>query len=179
MTASPHRPWFREPMLWLVIGLPLSSIVAGLSLLGFALHTGGADTVTDEVQRMSQIQLSDLDADHRAQRRGLQAELAIDADTGAVRLTLLGATADDRRLPLQLDFVHPLRAGQDRRLALTPAGDAWLGRFDGGLGNDWQLQLRSDAERWRLEGRLQRGQALAQMAPRFAADAAGPVPEQQ
>lgn len=164
------RPWYREPMLWLVIGLPLWSVVAGLGLLGFALHTGGADAVPDEVRRMSQIQLSDLAADHAARRRGLQASLVISRDTGALRLTLPDDAAQAGALELR--FVHPLQAIEDRKLTLTPAGAAWLGRFDGALDHDWQLQLRPADGHWRLSGQLSAGQLEVRLVPRLASDAA-------
>jgi uncharacterized protein len=163
MTAS-ERPWYREPMVWLVIALPLSSIVAGTSLLGLAIHVGGADPVPDEVRRMSQIQVADLGADQRALARGLSAELAIDAGTGALRLALDGI--DDATLTLQ--FVHPTEAGQDRSLPLVRSGDAWLGRFDGSLEHPWQLRLAPADRQWRLEGRIGAQPRAVALRPRSA-----------
>lgn len=170
MSPTRPRPWYREPMLWLVIGLPLCSVVAGLGLLGFALHAGDADAVPDEVRRMSQIQLSDLEADHAARRRGLQATLVISPDTGALRLTLADEPAATGALELR--FVHPLQAAEDRQLTLTPTAGAWLGRFDGTLDHGWLLQLRPTDGQWRLSGRLAAGQHEVTLVPRLAGDAA-------
>lgn len=52
-------PW-RVPVFWLVIGLPVLSIVAGVGLVVVAARSGGADVVSDPVQRVSQIQTADL-----------------------------------------------------------------------------------------------------------------------
>lgn len=30
---TPSRPWYREPLMWLVLGLPASAVVAGLVTL--------------------------------------------------------------------------------------------------------------------------------------------------
>lgn len=38
-----HWPWYREPMVWLVIALPASAVVAGLVTLWIAAK--GADSV--------------------------------------------------------------------------------------------------------------------------------------
>jgi uncharacterized protein len=160
-----HRPWYREPMVWLVIGLPMSSIVAGTSLLTFALITGGADAVPDEVRRMSQIQLSDISADRRAFDRDLRAEIEIDPDTGALALSMSGLDTDTDG-SLALMFVHPLRAEDDRTLSLVRAGDRWLGRFDGALDHDWQLSLGPDDRQWRLQGRIAAHRAQATLLPR-------------
>ena len=42
MQKLDQRPWYREPMMWLVIALPASSVVAGLTTLMLALR-GPAD----------------------------------------------------------------------------------------------------------------------------------------
>ena len=40
------RPWWREPMLWLVIGGPLLAVLAGLATAALAWH--GADAILGE-----------------------------------------------------------------------------------------------------------------------------------
>ena len=164
MTAQ-HPHLFRGPIVWLVFALPMSSIIAGTSLLAFAIATGGADAVPDEVRRMSQIQLSDIGADRRALDRGMHAEIEIDPDTGALALSVSGLDGDDAAT-LALMFVHPLRAEDDRTLSLVRAGDRWLGRFDGALDHDWQLSLGPDDRQWRLQGRIAAHRAQATLRPR-------------
>lgn len=44
-TAPPSRPWWREPMVWLVIGGPAVVVVAGLATAVLALR--GADLPLD------------------------------------------------------------------------------------------------------------------------------------
>jgi uncharacterized protein len=168
--ASPaERPWYREPMVWLVIALPMSSIIAGTSLLGFAIHLGGADAVPDSVRRMSQIQISDLGADQRALAADMRAELAIDAGTGALRLGVSGRDgADSDSATMTLLFVHPTVAAQDHRVRLVRAGDQWLGRFEGQLDHDWQLRLAPEDQGWRLEGRIRAQQTTVSLRPRAA-----------
>ncbi len=46
-TAPPNRPWYREPMVWLVIGIPLAAVIGGLVTLGLAIR-GGDTVVTAE-----------------------------------------------------------------------------------------------------------------------------------
>lgn len=41
--AAPRRPWFREPMMWLVVGGPLVVVVASLITVWIAVRH--ADTV--------------------------------------------------------------------------------------------------------------------------------------
>lgn len=42
-TAEPRRPWWREPMVWLVIAGPLAVVVAGVVTAAIAVQ--GADPV--------------------------------------------------------------------------------------------------------------------------------------
>ena len=42
-SAPPGRPWYREPMVWLVISIPLAAVIGGLVTLGLAIR--GGDTV--------------------------------------------------------------------------------------------------------------------------------------
>ena len=46
-TAPPNRPWYSEPMVWLVIGIPLAAVIGGLVTLGLAIR-GGDTVVTAE-----------------------------------------------------------------------------------------------------------------------------------
>ena len=41
--ARKRSPW-REPMVWLVIGLPLASVVAGVGLVIVASRSGSSDS---------------------------------------------------------------------------------------------------------------------------------------
>lgn len=47
-TARPSRPWYREPMVWLVIGIPLAAVIGGLVTLGLAIQGGDALVITAE-----------------------------------------------------------------------------------------------------------------------------------
>jgi uncharacterized protein len=165
MNALP-RPWYREPMVWLVIGLPMLSVVAGTSLLTLAIVSGGDDAVADEVQRMSRIQLTDMRADQRAEAHDMQARLSIDPHTGALQLAISGLEDVTAERSLALMFVHPVKAADDRSLPLVRDGEVWLGRFDGVLDHAWQLRLTPPDRRWRLEGRLGAQQPQVTLRPR-------------
>ncbi len=45
-TTPTPRPWYTEPMMWLVVGLPASVVVAGLVTAWIAVQ--GADAVLTE-----------------------------------------------------------------------------------------------------------------------------------
>ena len=153
---------WRMPIMWLVIGLPLTSIIAGVGLVITAVNTGGADSVTDKVDRMSQIQTTDLGPDNQAQVLKLSAILRVDG--GMVEV--LPVTGEFKRnAPLRLSLEHPLQAQEDRMLELKPSVHGWQVEADIDETHDWRLQLTPADTQWRLKGRLPKHQHAARLAP--------------
>lgn len=163
-SPDPARPFWKEPMVWLVWGLPLASVVAGIWLVVVAVRSGGADVVTDNVQRMAQVQTSDLGPDERAAQRKLSAIVQVRPD----HVDLTAVTGEfERDAMLELVLTHPTEAAQDQRLPLarTPAG--WTAAAEIDTGHDWNLQLVPDSGAWRIRGRLQKDTQAARLAPAF------------
>ena len=88
-------PW-RVPVFWLVIGLPVLSIVAGVGLVVVAARSGGADVVSDPVQRVSQIQTADLGMDETAQQLILIIQPEVGQDIVSIRLIHIGSRSSNR-----------------------------------------------------------------------------------
>jgi len=161
---NPHKdsPAWRNPVLWLVIGLPLLSIVAGVGLVVIAVRSGGADVVTDPVRRVSQIQTADLGPDARARKLGLSVVLRV--EDGIVEV--LPATGRfDQKAPLSLQLEHPTRQADDLQLELQPHGPGWRAEQVVDGSHDWIARLRAADGSWRLQGRLPREQHAARLAP--------------
>lgn len=162
------RPWHRETMVWLVIALPAAVVVAGIATLAIAVRSGNTDAMPAAVQRTAQVQVADLSADRRAAEADLRAELHIDADTGALRLTT--STAIPAGARLRLSFVHPTRARDDLASTLVASENGWLGRADAPRDHDWLLELRPADGAWRLVGRLPATATHIQLQPALAGD---------
>jgi hypothetical protein len=164
-------PW-RQPVVWLVLALLAAAVAGGVAMLIVA-GDGNSDAVPDQVQRTAGAQVADLDADELARQRQLSAIVRVDAKTGIVQV--LPVTGDfDRARPLLLSLHHPVRAAEDRVLGLAPSGPGWqaTARIDGS--HDWNLQLAPqdgtpEDGRWRLRGRLPKGQQAARVAPALQA----------
>jgi len=163
---KPRSPW-REPMVWLLVALPLSAVVAAFALLYAAAHSSGNnDMVADPVQQTGQIQVADLGPDTVAQRRQLSAVFHVDAQG----VEVIPVTGDfDRHAALRLSLRHPARAAADRELALQPSPNGWHVATALDAGHDWIVQLSPTDGSWRIEGRLPRQQGAVRLAPRMAA----------
>lgn len=166
MSQSRRRSPWREPMVWLVVAIPVASVIAGVGLLAIAIRAGGSDAIADPVKRISQIQTADLSADARASQLGLAALARSDA--GMVRvLPVSGVFA--RAQALRLTLRHPTRAAQDRRYTLQPGRHGWQIHTALDLGHDWNVELTPVDRQWRLQGRWKAGERAAHLWPVLAA----------
>jgi len=154
------RSLFGIPAMWLVIGLPLMSIVAGVGLVIVAVRSGGADVVRDEVQRTSQIQVTDLSADQVAAQRNLSALMR--ADEGVIDIIPVNGDFD-RTQPLKLVLQHPTAAAEDLELTLIPSATGWQTNGAIDASHAWNVEL-SGAD-WRLHARLPKEQHAVRLAP--------------
>jgi len=166
MSENPKSLW-RIPVFWLVVGLPLLSIVAGVGLVIVAVRSGGADVVSDPVQRVSQIQTTDLGPDEAAKKLGLSAVLRVEDGVVEV-LPATGRFAPSASLQLVLE--HPTRQSDDLRLELVPQGPGWRIEKVVDAEHDWVVQLRDAEGHWRLHGRLPKQQHAARLSPSLGGD---------
>lgn len=161
-------PW-RQPVVWLVVALVAAAVAGGVVMVIVAGGAGDNDAVPDRVQRTAGAQVADFDADELARQRGLSAVVRVDARAGTVQV--LPVTGEfDRTRPLRLWLHHPVREAEDQVLDLAVSGPGWqaAARIDGS--HDWNLQLAPgdgspEGARWRLRGRLPKGQLAARVAP--------------
>lgn len=160
MQQTPRAAW-RNPMVWLVAGIPVASIVAGVGLVIVAMRQPN-DAIPDKVRRTAQIQVADLGADTRARQAGLRALLR--AEDGVVE-ALPVAGDFDRARPLVATLRHPAREAEDRTVTLAPTELGWRAKAEVDLSHDWNVELAPADARWRLLGRLPKGQHAVALQP--------------
>lgn len=164
---SERVPLWRIPALWLVIVLPAIAIAGGIGMVVVSTRVGGIDSVPDAVRRTAQVQTADLGPDAQARERGLSA--VVRSQDGIVEV--LPATGEfERKAPLVLHARHPTRAAEDRTLELAATATGWRARATLDDGHDWNLELTDGGRRWRLVGRLARGEYAARVAPALDGD---------
>ena len=163
--GAPKQSLWREPMLWLVVGLPAAVIVAGIATLVIAVRSGGSDAIPDEVRRTAQVQVADLGADARARELRLSALVRVDDEMLEV-LPVSGALPPQS--PLTLRLQHPTEAAEDVELELKPVGRAWRVQHTLDRSHDWRLELAPADRDWRLRGRLPAGILAARLDPALA-----------
>lgn len=158
--ATP-RPAWRQPMFWLVLAIPLATLVAGWHLLGVAGGERATDSSPDRVRRTAQVQVTDLTADEIAAQRALSAWLHVDGE----QLRIDASVAD---YALRLLLVHPTDSELDRELSFTRTGDGWQGPPLPDAGVAWHLRLQPLDGSWRLVGRWRPGHDRCELQPALA-----------
>lgn len=157
-----HRHPLREPMVWLVWGLPALVVAASIATIWLAAGSGNADVVRDDVRRMAQVQTTGLERDERAATLGLSAVASIRQSD--VRILPVSGIFPNGG-PLRLVLAHPMRATQDRVIELEPDGHGWSTREPVDIGHDWNVELSSRQDGWRIVGRLRAGERAVRLGP--------------
>jgi hypothetical protein len=155
-------PW-RQPIVWLVMVLVAAAVIGGISMVIVA-NDGSTDAVSDPVQRTAQIQTTDLGPDGVARSGKLGAIVRVDAERELIEVLPVSGEFD-RAAPLQLTLAHPTRASADRVLRLQPTGPGWRTDATVDGGHDWNVRLGPPDARWRLRGRLPKGQLATSLRP--------------
>ncbi len=165
MEAKKTKAW-REPMVWLVFGLPAMVVVAGISTLVIAIKHRDGGEVTDQVQRTAQIQQTDLGPDARAGAMGLRVLLR-ERDGRIEVLPVAGNFPNGQSLRLVAE--HPTDRTQDRVLVLQPqkSPQGWLSKdaFETARTHAWKFTLTPGNEQWRLRGRMPKEQSAIVLLP--------------
>jgi uncharacterized protein len=148
----------REPMVWLMLGIPLLTAIAGFYTLHIAGLAKATDVVNVPVSRIAQMQQSDLAADVNAARNNISARLNVTKEQWVI-----SGVGQIGKQNLVLDLQHPIDKTQDKRIELQKQGNLFVSTAPISKNNDWLLQLSDEKKQWRLVGRLHRQADTAQL----------------
>lgn len=144
------RPWYRHLWPWLIISVPATSAVLGVTMLVLALQSDDGLVVGDYYKQGLGIN-EVLDKKTHAGELGLSAQVSVNAERTAVRVLMRGSEA--QAAPLALRFVHPTRAGEDQSVALKSLGGSmYEGAITPLASGRWHVILEDQAATWRLSG---------------------------
>jgi len=145
------QPWYRQFWPWVLIGLPMSAVIAGIITVIIAASGRDSLVVGDYYKQGKAINLQ-REAGQRAAALGLDALLRFDGAGRGLQLLVTGEQMPDT---LRLQLLHPTHADRDRDLQLR--------RGDGGYRAElavplqkarWYLRLEPTDASWRLSGEL-------------------------
>lgn len=149
--STAPRPAWKEPLVWMVWGIPALTVVAGLTTWWIAAQRADSDVADDHYRRGLAVNRV-LQREERARMVGVEAEVNLSASAGpGVRLGGLARPPE----ALVLLLTHPVSKDQDRRVALAIQPDGSYRPQDATspaqampVGGNWNIALEGDD--WRL-----------------------------
>ncbi|MFT4928690.1 MAG: hypothetical protein ACI8WB_004810 [Phenylobacterium sp.] len=162
--ALNNKPWYQHKMVWLVIGLPLTSVIVGIAFVITAVR-GGDDVVKDNYYKEGKAINRQFEEDEQAQQQAISAVVNFDPQTQKMRMTLMSVSPPFIRFSL----FHTAKQAYDLSGALAKVSDAVDGK--GGiyqyqftqeqatrLNGQWYLEIKGDDGQgnniWRLRARV-------------------------
>ena len=144
------RPWYKEPMVWLAISIPLSAVVYGIFFLTVSITSFDGMVVDDYYKVGKQIN-RELKRDKAAQAHGLRAQLSVDGETLVV---FIASNPDYSPTPaLEISFFYSTRADIDKETFVEQTSPGiYKGPMPKLETGRWNVQIASDD--WRLLGSL-------------------------
>lgn len=144
------RPWYKEPMVWLVIAIPLSSVIYGTFFLIVSITTFDGMVVDDYYKVGKQIN-REFKRDRAALSHGLSAQVLVENKT----VTVTTVSNQDYTDPpaLEISFIYSTRANIDKEIFVEQVSP---GIYKGSIPEletgRWNVQIASDD--WRLMGSM-------------------------
>ena len=157
------RPWYSEPLMWFVVGLPATVVVAAMFTLFLAVR-GSDDVVRDDFRKEGLAIYADPARDAAAAAAGARATLVIDSAGGS----LLATVTLERGAPpgtLLVLLSHATRAELDRMVTLQGADGHYQGSMDTLPPGRWYVEITPADRSWRLRGDFRDPAASIELVP--------------
>lgn len=165
MTRPTPGSWKREPLVWMLIAIPLSAVIMGVIMITLAIQSWSGLVVDDYYKKGKQINRV-LARDKFAYELGLVASFKLEAD-GSVEIRFDPAVQFVPGDEIELELIHATMPGLDQKLVVRKhATHLFGGKIKLPGKGRWNLYLQTGD--WRLIGSLQYPQQFtAQLLPNY------------
>lgn len=147
-----NQPWFRNPMVWMVIFFPSLAVVAGIVTIIIAVKTDDGLVVDDYYKQGLAINQV-ISHDKRAKKLGLRAFVDTNSKSGEIRVSLSSDKEVELAPEITFRLIHRTRPGFDQTTVLSSVGKSFEYRgyikpplIEG----RWTIQLSVEND-WRLK----------------------------
>lgn len=146
------RPWYKEPFVWMLIGVPLSSVIVGSFFIYLAAST--KDTlVRDNYYKDGLAINQELKWDKKAKTMDIKLSIVLDGNNAAIKIDNSRQVAPNT---LSLKLSHPTLKEKDRDsfLQLTDKNE-FKGFIDDLEDGRYYVMVESVEQQWRLRKSIQ------------------------
>ena len=148
------KEWYRHPMVWMVIAIPLSAVIVGSIMFTLSVTTFDGLVEDDYYKKGKEINQV-LERDEFALENGISALVKIDEQTGIITISLSSDTEYAFPERMGLSLLHPTQSRKDVKLLLSKGPD---GRYFTELLqalSDGRWYFRISEPNWRLQKLIQ------------------------
>ena len=150
--TTDNRPWYKEPFVWMLIGVPLSSVIVGSFFIYLAAST--KDTlVRDNYYKDGLAINQELKWDKKAKTMDIKLSIVLDGNNAAIKIDNSRQVAPNT---LSLKLSHPTLKEKDRDsfLQLTDKNE-FKGFIDDLEDGRYYVMVESVEQQWRLRKSIQ------------------------
>ncbi len=141
--------WYKNPMVLMVIAIPLVAVIVSFTMLAIAIKTFDGVVVDDYYRQGKEINRI-LERDEMAVNLGLQA--IVEFEHGTLLVSLESVKHVNWPDELVLRILHPTQAGRDLTIELERQYDQrYAGTVSDITTGEWFVQI--DTPEWRLTNR--------------------------
>jgi hypothetical protein len=168
VTDPRQRNWKQEPLVWMLIAIPLSAVIMGVVMITLAIQSYSGLVVDDYYKKGKQINRV-LARDQLAYELGLTAGFSLETE-GKVEIRFDPKVQFIPGDTIELKLIHATVPGLDQQLDLRKT-DTHLLRGELKLAGEGRWNLFLQTEDWRLTGSLQYPeQTSAKLLPNYFTD---------
>ena len=145
-------PWYRHRWPWFLMLGPFVVVVAGF-LTAYIAFKSSDGLVDDDYYRKGLAVNQVTEREQAALRQGIRSEVMLSEKGDQIRIQLFVPEGVVLPEGLNLQLVHPTRAGVDRSLSFKHSGGGTYSvKLSGGLSGRWLATLEDVGQTWRLSG---------------------------
>ena len=144
MMSNDSKPWYREPMVWLVISIPAAAVIVGLSMLGYSIASYDG-LVADDYYKQGKTINRRLERQARAAELDITADLDFQPDDNRILAIISGNETLTYPDNIRLNFHHSTRASLDVQGELARISDnSYMSELQPLEKGEWYVVLETD-----------------------------------
>ena len=152
MSTIVQRAWYQEPMVWMIIAIPATSVVVGMTMLTLSIkHYDGL--VTDDYYKEGLGINESIQRGQKAKDLGIEASIDFNQTGNLVSMTVQGEPSFSPPSELTLHLRHSTRSGYDQSWILPLALDnRYSGELPELVDGKWYVEVESAD--WKVTGQI-------------------------
>jgi len=152
MDRNKQKPWYKIPLVWMLICIPLSAVIAGIATIIIAVKTDDGLVKDDYYTHGKEINRV-IKRDKAASALGLSAQLQFNYNDNTVTADITSKVEYTIPELIEVELLHATQAGHDKKITLqqTPKG-GYFSIVPALAEGHWIIQLSAD--NWRISGDL-------------------------